>query len=72
MFIDIGDEEKIINSLWHGISSNAELTEFGCQTDTLTERLAVSDDEIVMDAHVIEPLDLSLEMLLRLARVNKC
>lgn len=60
MFIDTGDEEKIINSLWHGISSNAEIDRVWMPDGHSDGTLAVADDEIVLDAHVIEPLELDI------------
>ncbi len=60
MFIDIGDEEKIINSLWHGIDQNANSDRVWMPHGHTDGALAVADDEIVLDAHVIEPLELSI------------
>jgi len=60
MFYNNSNEDKIINSLWHGISPDANSDRIWMPEGHSDGRLAVSADEIVIDAHVIEPLDLSI------------
>lgn len=60
MFSNHDGEEKIINSLWHGISPDANSDKIWMPDGHSDGRLAVADDEIVIDAHVVEPLDLAI------------
>jgi len=50
----------IINSLWHGIPGNANADRVWMPQGYTEGRVASSADEIVIDAHVVEALDLSL------------
>ena len=50
----------IINSLWHGIPDDANADKIWMPDDHTEGRVASADDEIVIDAHVVEALDLSL------------
>ena len=50
----------IINSLWHGIPDDANADKIWMPDDHPEGRVASADDEIVIDAHVVEALDLSL------------
>ena len=50
----------IINSLWHGITENANADRVWMPQGYTEGRVASSADEIVIDAHVVEALDLSL------------
>jgi len=50
----------IINSLWHGIPENANADRVWMPQGYTEGRVASSADEIVIDAHVVEALDLSL------------
>lgn len=60
MFYDENGADKIINSLWHGISPTANSDRVWMPDGHSDGRLAVADDEIVIDAHVMEPLNLGL------------
>lgn len=60
MFYNSSGEEKIINSLWHGIAPDANSNRIWMPEDHSDGRLAVSADEIVIDAHVVEPLELEI------------
>ena len=50
----------IINSLWHGIPEDANADKVWMPDGHSEGRVASSADEIVIDAHVVEALDLSL------------
>ena len=50
----------IINSLWHGIPKGANADRIWMPDDHTEGRVASADDEIVIDAHVVEALDLSI------------
>ena len=50
----------IINSLWHGIPEGANADKVWMPDGHSEGRVASSADEIVIDAHVVEALDLSL------------
>ena len=60
MFYNDNNDERIINSLWHGISPDANSNRIWMPDGHSDGRLAVTADEIVIDAHVIEPLDLGI------------
>ena len=51
----------IINSLWHGIPDDANADKIWMPEDHTEGRVASSADEIVIDAHVVEALGLSLD-----------
>lgn len=51
----------IINSLWHGIPDDANADRVWMPDGHAEGRVASSADEIVIDAHVVEALDLSLD-----------
>ena len=50
----------IINSMWHGIPDDANADKIWMPEGHTEGRVASSADEIVIDAHVVEALDLSL------------
>ena len=50
----------IINSLWHGIPDDANADKVWMPEGHTEGRVASSADEIVIDAHVVEALDLTL------------
>ncbi len=50
----------IINSLWHGIPDDANADKVWMPEGHTKGRVASSADEIVIDAHVVEALDLAL------------
>ncbi len=50
----------IINSLWHGIPDDANADRVWMPDEHTEGRVASSADEIVIDAHVVEALDLAL------------
>ena len=52
--------EHIINSLWHGIPDGANADRVWMPEGHSEGRTAVAADEIVIDAHVIDALELSL------------
>ena len=51
----------IINSLWHGIPADANADKIWMPDGHSEGRVASAADEIVIDAHVVEALDLSLD-----------
>ena len=51
----------IINSLWHGIPADANADKVWMPNGHSEGRVASSANEIVIDAHVVEALDLSLD-----------
>ncbi|MCP2504680.1 MAG: FtsX-like permease family protein [Candidatus Poseidoniaceae archaeon] len=52
--------EHIINSFWHGIPANANADRVWMPVGHSTGRTAVAGDEIVIDAHVTEALEIEL------------
>lgn len=58
--------EKIINSVWHGIPANANADKIWFPEDHSKGKPAVADNEIVIDAHVAEALDIKLESTVRI------
>ncbi|MCH1537357.1 MAG: FtsX-like permease family protein, partial [Candidatus Poseidonia sp.] len=52
--------QHIINSLWHGIADGANADRVWMPDGHSEGRTAVASDEIVIDAHVTEALDLNL------------
>ncbi len=51
----------IINSLWHGIPATANADKVWMPSGRTEGRVASAADEIVIDAHVVEALDLALD-----------
>ena len=51
----------IINSLWHGIPADANADKIWMPDGHSEGRVASAADEIVIDAHVVDALDLSLD-----------
>ena len=72
MFYNNNNDERIINSLWHGISPDANSNRIWMPDGHSDGRLAVTADEIVIDAHVIEPLDLGIGDIITMCRCCKC
>tara|TARA_Y100000287_G_scaffold164000_1_gene144973 strand:+ start:1489 stop:3930 length:2442 start_codon:yes stop_codon:yes gene_type:complete len=60
MFYTNDTGTHIINSLWHGIPDDANADRVWMPDDHTEGRVASSADEIVIDAHVVEALDLTL------------
>ena len=60
MFHTNGTGQHIINSLWHGIADGANADRVWMPEGHSEGRTAVAADEIVIDAHVTEALDLHL------------
>ncbi len=60
MFLTVDNEDRIINSLWHGISPNANADRIWMPNGHSEGDLAIADNEIVIDAHVVEVLDLAI------------
>ena len=60
MFFDNNGDEEIINSLWHSISQDSNADRIWMPEGHADGRLAITADEIVIDAHVMEPLDLEI------------
>lgn len=60
MFYSNEDGERIINSLWHGIPADANADRVWMPKGNSEGRTAVAADEIVIDAHVTEALNLSI------------
>jgi putative ABC transport system permease protein len=51
----------IINALWHGIPASANADKVWMPSGRTEGRVAASSDEIVIDAHVVEALDIHLQ-----------
>ena len=60
MFHHEGGRTRIINSLWHGIPDDANADRIWMPKGYSEGRVASGDDEIVIDAHVVEALNISL------------
>ena len=60
MFHGEGDDQEIINSLWHGIPSDANADRIWMPADHSKGRVAVANDEIVIDAHVADVLGIEI------------
>ncbi|MFL2957652.1 MAG: FtsX-like permease family protein [Candidatus Thalassarchaeaceae archaeon] len=60
MFYGEEDGERVINSLWHGIPADANTDRVWMPKGNSEGRTAVAADEIVIDAHVTEALNLSI------------
>ena len=60
MFISQEGDDTVINSLWHGIPYNASVDRVWMPDGHSEGRLAITEDEIVIDAHVTDALDLRL------------
>ena len=60
MFHTDDSGQQIINSLWHGIADGANADRVWMPEGHSEGRTAVAADEIVIDAHVTEALDLTL------------
>ncbi len=60
MFYSNDAGENIINSLWHGIPADANADRIWMPVGHSEGRTAIASDEIVIDAHVIDALELSL------------
>jgi len=60
MFYGEGDDQEIINSLWHGIPSDANSDRIWMPEDHSSGRVAVANDEIVIDAHVADVLGIEI------------
>ena len=60
MFHTTNGGTQIINSLWHGIPEFANADRVWMPSGHSEGRVASAADEIVIDAHVVEALDLSL------------
>ena len=61
MFYDDKGNEKIINSLWHGIPSNANTDRVWMPEGHSSGRVASANNEIVIDAHVADALKLTID-----------
>ena len=57
----------IINSLWHGIPADANADKIWMPEGHSEGRVASAADEIVIDAHVVEALDLSLDDIITIS-----
>lgn len=60
MFHNNSSGDYIINSLWHGISGDANADRIWMPEGYSEGRVAVADDEIVIDAHVTDALKIKL------------
>ena len=60
LFHNDSSGERIINSLWHGIPADANADRVWLPEGHSEGRTAVADDEIVIDAHVAEVLEIEL------------
>ena len=66
LFHNDSSGERIINSLWHGIPADANADRVWLPEDHSEGRTAVADDEIVIDAHVAEVLEIELGNTVRI------
>ncbi len=66
LFYSNSSGEKIINSVWHGIPANGNADKVWFPLDHSEGRIAVANDEIVIDAHVAKTLDIKLESTVRI------
>ena len=64
--------EHIINSVWHGIPANADIdrTWFPNGNSTVKGKVAESENEIVMDAHITDVLSLGIDDVVRIGAGN--
>jgi len=70
MFYSNEDGERIINSLWHGIPADANADRVWMPESNSEGRTAVAADEIVIDAHVTDALNLSLGDIISIGAGN--
>ena len=66
LFHNDSSGERIINSLWHGIPADANADRVWLPEGHSEGRTAVADDEIVIDAHVAEVLEIKLGNTVRI------
>ncbi|MBA4694428.1 MAG: FtsX-like permease family protein [Candidatus Poseidoniales archaeon] len=60
MFFQGEDGEEIINSMWHGIPEDANADRVWMPDEHAQGRVAIAANEIVIDAHVTDALELSI------------
>ncbi|MDG1547480.1 MAG: FtsX-like permease family protein, partial [Candidatus Thalassarchaeaceae archaeon] len=70
MFHSNEDGERIINSLWYGIPADANADRVWMPEGNSEGRTAVAADEIVIDAHVTDALNLSLGDIISIGAGN--
>ena len=63
---DSSGEQRIINSVWHGIAADANADRVWLPEGHSEGRTAVAADEIVIDAHVAETLEIELKDSVRI------
>ncbi len=66
LFHNDSSGERIINSLWHGIPAGANADRVWLPEGHSEGRTAVAEDEIVIDAHVAEVLEIELQDTVRI------
>ncbi|MDE0556912.1 MAG: FtsX-like permease family protein [Candidatus Poseidoniaceae archaeon] len=66
LFHNDSSGERIINSLWHGIPADANADRVWLPEGHSEGRTAVAYDEIVIDAHVAEVLEIELQDTVRI------
>ena len=66
LFHNDSSGERIINSLWHGIPAGANADRVLLPEGHSEGRTAVAEDEIVIDAHVAEVLEIELQDTVRI------
>ncbi len=66
LFHNDSSGERIINSLWHGIPADANADRVWLPEGHSEGRTAVANDEIVIDAHVAEVLEIELQETVRI------
>ena len=71
MFHTNDSGQHIINSLWHGIAEGANADRVWMPEGHSEGRTAVANDEIVIDAHVTEALDLNLGDVVSISAGNE-
>ena len=66
LFHNDSSGERIINSVWHGIAADANADRVWFPEGHSQGRTAVANDEIVIDAHVAEVLEIELQDTVRI------
>ena len=66
LFHSNSSSEKIINAVWHGIPANANADNVWFPEGHSKGTTAVANNEIVIDAHVAETLDIKLKSTVRI------
>jgi len=58
---DEADKEQLVTGIWHGIPTDAQISRVWMPShETVSGRLAAADNEVVIDAHAVEALNIKL------------